>query len=418
MAQKGQKGADKVKDAPKGLRTHIALLGKRNAGKSSLLNAMANQEVAIVSQTPGTTTDPVEKTMELKPLGPVVLTDTAGIDDVGLLGEARMDKSRAIMKRADLAVVVTDGASWDATEQDLAMRLEKAQIPWLIARNKADLSSLPAAEEWKNQNGIDVKIPVADLSALKRQGIGELVDKLAKLAPEQQEKPLLADLLPVNGVVFFVAPIDTGAPKGRLILPQAQAIRDILDGRKICMVMTEEQLPVALRKTTPDLVVCDSQIVRKVAEETPESIPLTTFSILLARAKGDLTGFARGARVLKNLKPGDEVVMQEACSHHPQEDDIGRVKIPRLLQKLAGGELKFTMLAGKEIPEYPRNAKVIVHCGGCVITKANMRARQNYAEKMGIPTANYGMAISVAQGVIERVLQPFPEALAAYRQQA
>lgn len=418
MAQKGQKGADKVKDAPKGLRTHIALLGKRNAGKSSLLNAMANQEVAIVSQTPGTTTDPVEKTMELKPLGPVVLTDTAGIDDVGLLGEARMDKSRAIMKRADLAVVVTDGASWDETEQDLAMRLEKAQIPWLIARNKADLSSLPAAEEWKNQNGIDVKIPVADLSALKRQGIGELVDKLAKLAPEQQEKPLLADLLPVNGVVFFVAPIDTGAPKGRLILPQAQAIRDILDGRKICMVMTEEQLPVALRKTTPDLVVCDSQIVRKVAEETPESIPLTTFSILLARAKGDLAGFARGARVLKNLKPGDEVVMQEACSHHPQEDDIGRVKIPRLLQKLAGGELKFTMLAGKEIPDYPRSAKVIVHCGGCVITKANMRARQNYAEKMGIPTANYGMAISVAQGVIERVLQPFPEALAAYRQQA
>lgn len=407
-----------MKDAPKGLRTHIALLGKRNAGKSSLLNAMANQEVAIVSQTPGTTTDPVEKTMELKPLGPVVLTDTAGIDDVGLLGEARMDKSRAIMKRADLAVVVTDGASWDATEQDLAVRLEKAQIPWLIARNKADLSSLPAAEEWKNQNGIDVKIPVADLSALKRQGIGELVDKLAKLAPEQQEKPLLADLLPVNGVVFFVAPIDTGAPKGRLILPQAQAIRDILDGRKICMVMTEEQLPVALRKTTPDLVVCDSQIVRKVAEETPESIPLTTFSILLARAKGDLAGFARGARVLKNLKPGDEVVMQEACSHHPQEDDIGRVKIPRLLQKLAGGELKFTMLAGKEIPDYPRSAKVIVHCGGCVITKANMRARQNYAEKMGIPTANYGMAISVAQGVIERVLQPFPEALAAYRQQA
>lgn len=407
-----------MKDAPKGLRTHIALLGKRNAGKSSLLNAMANQEVAIVSQTPGTTTDPVEKTMELKPLGPVVLTDTAGIDDVGLLGEARMDKSRAIMKRADLAVVVTDGASWDETEQDLAMWLEKAQIPWLIARNKADLSSLPAAEEWKNQNGIDVKIPVADLSALKRQGIGELVDKLAKLAPEQQEKPLLADLLPVNGVVFFVAPIDTGAPKGRLILPQAQAIRDILDGRKICMVMTEEQLPVALRKTTPDLVVCDSQIVRKVAEETPESIPLTTFSILLARAKGDLAGFARGARVLKNLKPGDEVVMQEACSHHPQEDDIGRVKIPRLLQKLAGGELKFTMLAGKEIPDYPRSAKVIVHCGGCVITKANMRARQNYAEKMGIPTANYGMAISVAQGVIERVLQPFPEALAAYRQQA
>lgn len=407
-------------DAPKGLRLHIAIVGRMNAGKSSLVNALAKQQVAIVADHPGTTTDPVEKTMELAPLGPVVLVDTAGMDDEGDLGSLRARRSEGIMARADCAILVAEGGLWGEVERKIAQSLIAARLPFMVARNKADQSNLPPLAEWRKNAGLPDSVPVVDISAKAGTGMETLVDGLASLQKPEKERTLVADLLPDGGVAVLVVPIDNGAPKGRLILPQVQAIRDCLDGRKICMVCTEEELGAAFARlrNAPDLVVCDSQVVHKVAALTPPEIPLTTFSILMARFKGNLASFARGAGVLERLKPGDCVVIQEACSHHPQVDDIGRIKIPRLLAKKAGGSLKVEIQAGKEISDYPEDAKVVVHCGACVITRGQMEIRQARAEKASVPMTNYGMAISACQGVLERTLAPFPEALEAWRNSA
>ena len=407
-------------DAPKGLRRHIAILGRMNAGKSSLVNALARQQVAIVAAHPGTTTDPVEKTMELAPLGPVVLVDTAGMDDAGELGSLRARRSEGIMARSDCAILVADGGQWGETERKIAKSLITAQLPFMVARNKADQGALPPLAEWRKLAGLPATVPVVDISAKAGTGMEALLDGLASLQKPERERPLMADLLPDGGVAVLVVPIDSGAPKGRLILPQVQAIRDCLDGRKICMICTEGELEDAFGKLkdAPDLVVCDSQVVHKVAALTPLDIPLTTFSILMARFKGNLAKFARGAGILERLNPGDCVVIQEACSHHPQEDDIGRVKIPRLLAKKAGGPLKVEIQAGKELADYPEDARVVVHCGACVITRGQMEIRQARAEKASVPMTNYGMAISACQGVLERTLAPFPEALAEWRKAA
>lgn len=402
-------------DTPKGLRRHIAILGRRNAGKSTLVNTLARQNVSIVSDTAGTTTDPVEKTMELAPLGPVVLVDTAGVDDTGELGRMRVDRSYAILRRADLAIIVTDGKNWGEEERTLADKLKAANAPFLICRNKSELG-LPAQEKWRKENKIDADTPLIDICAKTGNALGEVVNALAKLAgADDGEKQLLADLLPENGVVILVVPLDTGAPKGRLILPQVQAIRDCLDGRKICIVTTEKDYPAGLAALVapPALVVCDSQVVDIVAAQTPQDVALTTFSILMARFKGNLTEFAKGAAALQNLKPGDAALIQEACSHHAQKDDIGTVKIPLLLKKLAGGELEIRHAQGKELIDYDRDIKAIVHCGACVITRKQMLARQKNAG--AIPMTNYGMAISLCQGILPRALQIFPEALAAYQ---
>ena len=408
-------------EAPKGLRLHIALFGRRNAGKSSLLNALAGQPVSIVSDTPGTTTDPVEKTLEMAPLGPVVFLDTAGLDDDGELGRLRAERSLEIMRRADVALLVTDGRIWGRTEAAAAARLRSLEIPFVVVRNKADADS--GAKETTDApdrpEGLDAAVPVIRASARNGLGLGEIRAAIERVAPESalRQPPLLSDLLPEHGVLLLVVPLDTGAPRGRLILPQVQAIRDSLDGRKICLATTDKDLPAALRrlKEAPDLVVCDSQVVHTVDRETPSDIPMTTFSVLMARFKGDLPALARGAAALGRLHPGDSVLIQEACSHHPQHDDIGRVKLPRLLRGLAGGELHFRMAAGKEFPDAAGDCAAVVHCGGCVITRGQMLARLRAATEAGCPMTNYGLAISLAQGVLAKVLSPFPDALRAYR---
>ena len=403
-----------MRDAPKGLRLHIGLFGRRNVGKSSLLNALAGQPVSIVSDTPGTTTDPVEKTLEFAPLGPVVLLDTAGLDDEGELGTQRMERTLAVLPRTDIALVVTAENVWGRDEETLVSRLREQAIPFLVVMNKAD--ALPSG------NGLPEALqglPVVNASAKTGEGLEAVRRGLIELKPDESlhESRLVADLLPEQGVLILVVPVDSGAPKGRLILPQVQTIRDALDGRKICLVVTEEELKAAFAclKEKPSLVVCDSQVVHRVAEETPRDIPLTTFSILMARLKGDLPLFAAGAAAIAGLRPNDSVLMMEACSHHPQQDDIGRIKIPRLLQKFVGGELRFDMCAGKTLTDCQDSYNLIVHCGGCTLTRRQMVARLHAAQQRGIPMTNYGVAISFTQGVLDRVLAPFPDALARYR---
>lgn len=406
-----------MQDTPKGLRRHIVVAGRRNAGKSSVFNALSRQEIAIVSSTPGTTTDPVEKTMELAPLGPVVLIDTAGIDDPGELGQKRVNRSMATLSRADLAIIVTNGDEWGEPETELIMHLKNANVPFLIARNKMDngLSPLPS---WRVSASLTPDIPVIDVSAKQKLGLEAVVSSLAALTGAEDTRPLASDLLPPDGIVLLVVPIDSGAPKGRLILPQVQTIRDCLDAGKICMTAREKELSQALSRLRPDMIICDSQVVKQVVAQTPADIPLTTFSILMARMKGNLADFAAGARALAKLAPGDTVLIQEACSHHAQKDDIGRVKIPALLRKLAGGELDIRFAQGKELAPYAEDIKAIVHCGACVITARQMEARQRQANAAAIPMTNYGMAISLCQGILPRVLTLFPEALAAFSEPA
>lgn len=405
-------------DTPKGLRKHIAVLGRRNVGKSSLVNAIANQGVSIVSDNAGTTTDPVEKTMELAPLGAIVLIDTAGIDDIGELGALRVARSNAIRDRADMAIIVTDGNIWLEEEINLAKNLADSGIPFLIVRNKSDRGPLEKTAEWLHSAGLPPETPVIDVSALQKEGLEDLIAEMARVeeGTENYDRPLVEDLLPPQGLVVLVTPIDSGAPKGRLSLPPSQAIRDCLDGGKICMTQTEREYASALKRLAlpPDLVVADSQVIKQVAAQTPPEVPLTTFSILMARFKGRLEEFARSTAALSRLLPGDTVMIQEACSHHPQPDDIGREKIPRLLKKMAGGELDIIFAPGKEILDYPENLKAVVHCGACVITRRQMLARQRRARLANIPMANYGMTISLAQGVLRRTLAPFPKALEAF----
>ena len=401
-------------EQPKGLRTHIGIYGRRNVGKSSLLNALTGQTVSIVSPTPGTTTDPVEKTMELLPAGPVVFLDTAGVDDEGALGEQRRERTYRAVDRTDVALLVTDG-QWGDFERKLAELFRERKIPFIAVMSRADTVT-PAPSVLKELE--EAGIPVVRVSALRAEGLEELRDAIARtgLEKSEQDRKLVGDVVPAGSLVLLVVPIDTGAPKGRLILPQVQAIRDLLDSRCLCMVVTDGELPAALSRlaSPPDLVVCDSQVVRRVVEQTPPSIPLTTFSILMARFKGDLVTLARGAAAITRLRPGDRVLIGEACSHHPFKDDIGRVKIPRWLTEYAGGPLSIEMAAGKEfvgLDDY----RLIVHCGGCVITRGHMLQRIRLAHAAGIPITNYGVAISLTQGVLERALGPFPEALAAFR---
>ena len=403
-----------MNEQPKGLRTHIAIYGRRNVGKSSLLNAMTGQRVSIVSPTPGTTTDPVEKTMELSPLGPVVFLDTAGVDDEGSLGEQRRARTYRALDRTDIALLVTDGV-WGHFELDLLENFRQRNIPFIVVLSKSDTGMKPTLPEQLEGK----EIPLVAVSSLNKDGLEVLRTTIAHVIreKEEQQRKLVGDLVPSGGLVLLVVPIDTGAPKGRLILPQVQAIRDLLDSRCLCMILTEGELPSALSrlKCPPDLVVCDSQVVHAVADQTPPSIPLTTFSILMARFKGDLVALVRGAATIPRLRPGDRVLIGEACSHHPSKDDIGRVKIPRWLASYAGGPLKIDMAAGKEFVEL-ENYSLIVHCGGCVITRGHMLQRIGQAHIAGIPITNYGVAISLVQGVLERTLAPFPEALEAFHE--
>ena len=405
-----------MQDTPKGLRLHIGLFGKRNSGKSTLMNALIGQSVSIVSAHPGTTTDPVEKAYELAPLGAVVFIDTAGLDDEGELGALRVQKTRTVLERVDLALIVVDDGRVGTLERALIATLREQKTPFVVVFNKADLAQ-PDKAQLIDLAADDVESAV--VCAAQGSGIDLLKEAMFRQAPESglEDARLIGDLIGPGDVVVLVVPIDLGAPKGRLILPQVQTLRDILDSDATGMMVKERELPDALARLTapPKLVVCDSQVVLKVAADTPREIPLTTFSILMARFKGDMIGLAEGAGAIQRLQPGDRVLISEACSHHALADDIGRVKIPRWLRQFAGGNLEIDVKSGRDFPDDLSPYSLIIQCGGCTVTRRQMLARQYRAIRQGVPMTNYGMAISVVQGVLDRSLHCFPAALEAYR---
>jgi [FeFe] hydrogenase H-cluster maturation GTPase HydF len=404
-------------NTPKGSRLHIGLFGRRNVGKSSLLNALTRQQVSIVSEVAGTTTDPVEKPMELLPVGPVLFIDTAGIDDVGALGELRVARTRQVFDRTDVGVIVMEAGEWGPFEEGIFEELRRREAPILVVANKSDVA-LPPADLAARLKA--AKVPLVPTVASRGEGLLDLREALIRTAPEEfiNAPAIIGDLVPAGELVMLVVPIDLEAPKGRLILPQVQAIRDILDVDAYCMVVKERELRDALDrlKRPPALVVTDSQGFLKVAGDTPPGVPLTSFSILFARYKGDLPELVRGALAIDTLRPGDRVLIAEACSHHPIGEDIGRVKIPRWISQYVGGKLEFTSVQGHDFPEDLSPYRLVVHCGACMWNRREMLSRMIRCRKAGVPIANYGLTIAYTLGIFERALGPFPAALEAYRQ--
>lgn len=399
--------------APKGLRLHIGLFGRRNVGKSSLLNAIVRQQVSIVSEHAGTTTDPVEKPMELLPVGPVLFIDTAGIDDEGALGELRIDKTRKAIERVDIAIIVTDG-SWTDFEVKLLDELTRRQLPVAVVFNKTDLAQ-PASETLAQLAA--AKIRTVQTCCLNNQGILDFRQALLDMAPGEfiDSPAIVGDLVGPGQTAVLVVPIDKEAPKGRLILPQVQTIRDLLDSDALCMVVKERELRAALDnlKQPPKLVITDSQAFLKVAADTPTNVQMTSFSVLFARFKGDLVTQTLGAMAVEKLKPNDNVLIAEACSHHPIGEDIGRVKIPRWLTQYVGGKLNFTTVQGQDFPDDLSPYKLVIHCGACMWNRRTMLNRILKCRRAGIPITNYGLVIAYSLGIFERALQPFPAALEA-----
>lgn len=407
-----------TESAPKGMRLFIGLFGRRNAGKSSLLNALTRQNISIVSDSAGTTTDPVEKAMELLPLGPVLFIDTAGVDDEGALGALRIEKTRLAFERTDLAVIVAEAGHWSDFEQGLIEEFTRRKTPVLVAFNKCDLGYPdPELRQVLEARGCGV----VATSAVAGQGIDELRAMLIERAPESlfENRPILADLVGPGELALLVTPIDKEAPRGRLILPQVQSIRDLLDGRALALVTTATELPTALSKLSapPKLAVTDSQAFGEVEALLPRDVPLTSFSILFARLKGDLSIQAKGALAIETLKPGDRVLIAEACTHHPIGEDIGRVKIPRWLNQKVGGALNFEIAQGRDFPEDLGPYALVIHCGACTFNRRGMLSRIERCQRQGVPISNYGLAIAAALGILERALAPFPDALEHYRAQ-
>ncbi len=394
----------------KGFRLHIGIFGRRNAGKSSLLNALVRQEVSVVSEIAGTTTDPVEKPMELLPLGPVLFIDTAGIDDEGALGQLRIEKTRKIFDRTDLAIIVAAEGEWGPFEQMLVDEFRDRQVPVLVVFNKADLGT-PSPEVISQLESQELRWVFTVAS--RKEGLDQVRDALVALAPEHwlKSRPIINDLVPENSLVILVVPIDKEAPKGRLIQPQVQTLRELLDGNRVALVVKEHQLADALRRLRepPALVVTDSQAFAEVAAQTPLEVPLTGFSILYARQKGDLEELVRGVMALDRLRPGDHVLVAEACSHHPIEEDIGRVKIPRWVEKRVGGPLRWQTVQGHDFPEDLSPFKLVIHCGACMWNPRELLSRIWYCRKAAVPITNYGLAIAHLVGILPRALSPFPE---------
>lgn len=389
--------------APRGERLNIGLFGRRNVGKSSLLNALCGQSVSIVSDTAGTTTDAVSKIYELIPVGPVTFFDTAGIDDTGDIGELRVQATRKMMNKADIALLVTDETGVGAYEKTLIDTMTALKIPFILVVNKSDRA--------RPETGA-VPCPVLSVCAKTGENIEELKQLIKDTVPDHLKNApaLVRDLIRAGQTVVCVAPIDTSAPKGRLILPQVQVIRDILDARAYAYVVQNDQdfLNVnAGLKTPPALVVTDSQLIKSVAAAVPDDIPLTTFSTLFARYKGDLKILLDGARKLRELRDGDAVLIAEACSHHVQDDDIARVKMPALIKKATGRDIRFEWSAGVDFPADLRRFKVVIHCGGCMLSRLETLRRLNECARCGVPVTNFGMALSAMQGVLDRVVRPF-----------
>ena len=391
-----------MNDIPAAERTHISFFGCRNAGKSSLVNAVTGQVVSVVSEVKGTTTDPVAKTMELLPLGPVVIIDTPGFDDAGGLGSLRVDRARQILRRTDLALLVVDStAGLQDTDRELLRLFEERKLPFLVVMNKRDLC--PA---------VSTDARTVAVSARTGEGISELKERMARLLPQRgAEKRLAADLVRRGDCAVLVCPLDEAAPKGRLILPQQQVIRDLLSAGAMPLVTRETELAGALSalKAEPRLVITDSQAFRAVAPLVPETIPLTSFSILMARYRGFLKTAVQGVAVLRHLHEGSRLLMAEGCTHHRQCNDIGTVKIPRWLREHTGRAIAIDTCSGPDFPEDLSPYDAIIHCGGCMITEKEVQARREMAEAQGIPFTNYGLVIAHITGVLERSLRLFPE---------
>jgi len=396
-------------------RLHIAFIGKRNAGKSSLMNKFIGQDLAIVSEIPGTTTDPVKKAMELLPFGPVVLIDTAGIDDIGELGEKRISKTIQVISEADFALIVLDAQTkLSEKERSLIIHLQTLELPFLCVINKSDLGINYDLIEELNSLGLKHH----SVSCITGESIYDLKEKVIKFLPDGEDPPLVGDLIKQHDIIVLVVPIDLGAPKGRLIMPQVQTIRESLDEDAIVIVVKDKELRAALSKLSeaPKLVVTDSQAIMRVAADVPDDIPLTTFSILMARYKGDLPQYVKGLKRIEELKNNDKVLIAEACSHHAQEDDIGKVKIPRWLRLYTKKNLEIDIRNGHDFPENLSDYKLIIHCGGCMLTRKAMQVRIKQAKLMGVPIVNYGVAISYMHGAIPRALLPFGEAVTAWEE--
>lgn len=401
-----------MQNTPRGNRLHIAIFGRRNAGKSSLINALTNQDIALVSPVAGTTTDPVYKAMEILPIGPVVLIDTAGIDDEGELGELRVRRSREVLNKTDLALLVMEaGNNVTRFEEEIVQLCREKNLPVVGVLNKIDLH--PVKELEIQTFGERLSIEPVMVSAATGAGITDLKIAIIRTAPPGwDDQAIVGDLLEPGDTVVLVVPIDSAAPKGRLILPQVQTIRDILDHDAISVVAKERELKEAINQLQkkPKLVITDSQAFLEAEKDTPPDVLLTSFSILFARYKGDLETLADGAKAIDSLQPGDKVLMSEACTHHRVEDDIGRVKLPRWLRKAVGGELYFDWSSGSGFPANLDDYKLVIHCGGCMINRREMLSRIARAREAGIPIVNYGVAIAHLMGILPRALSPFPAA--------
>jgi [FeFe] hydrogenase H-cluster maturation GTPase HydF len=408
-----------MEPTPKSLRLAVGIFGRMNVGKSSFLNYLCGQDVAVTSAVAGTTTDIVEKAVELLPLGPVLLIDTAGVDDDSQLSERRLAKTGTVFSRAEIFVCLTEAGAWTEHEERIEREAKERGRPFIIVVSKADAASPKPdfLEKLKNRTPFVMTCSTIDGSG-REAGVSQFTSLCARALGERPAAsiPLLGDLLPSGGLAVLVVPIDLAAPQGRLILPQVQALRDALDNDAAAVVVKERELAPLLGrlKVPPDLVVCDSQAVLKTVADTPKSVPCTTFSILFSRYKGDLVEQVRGLTAVDSLKTGDKVLIAEACSHHSLADDIGRVKIPRWLRGYTGADLVIEVASGRDFPANVRDYALVVHCGSCMLTRHETIGRIRRARELGVPITNYGLCISKVQGVIERVLSPFPAALDAY----
>ena len=402
-----------MQQTPKGLRLQIALLGRVNAGKSSFLNLVTGQDISITSEIAGTTTDVVEKAQELLPIGPVLWLDTAGFGDDTKLSDKRIEKTIKVLDRADVAVLVCEGDKIGKIERKIIEQIEAKKIPLIVVFNKADIRKV------KNPEGA---IVVNSLDKSSRDKVlSELKAALIKVCPEEVLNPpaLLGDLAPQHGTVVMIVPIDYEAPKGRIILPQVQAIRDCLDYNQTVIVVKENDYAATLQnlKKAPDLVVCDSQVVNKMVEETPQQVKCTTFSVLMARLKGDLDKLTQGAAAIWNLVDGDRVLIAESCTHHAMKDDIGTVKIPNLLKLKTGKDLIIDHVSGCDFPYNLDKYNLVIQCGGCMQNRREILSRINKCEQVNVPITNYGICISELQGVLARVLEPFGDTYRSYAAQ-
>lgn len=403
--------------APRGLRLHVGLFGRRNVGKSSLLNALTRQDVSIVSPTPGTTTDPVEKPMELLPLGPVLFIDTAGVDDEGALGGLRIERTRQVLERTDLALLVAEAGTWGRFEEALLAEIAARSLPLVVVLNKRDVAPPPPSLLARLASA---GLPVVETAAPSGRGIADLRRTLLATVPAEalESRRVVGDLVSEGDLVVLVVPVDKEAPKGRLILPQVQAIRDLLDSDALALVVKERELKTALSRLSspPRLVVTDSQAFLKVAADTPPGVPLTSFSILFARFQGDLAEMVRGTVGIDRLKSGDRILVAESCTHHPVGEDIGRVKIPRWLRQYTGVPLEVVHVQGHDFPEDLSPFSLVVHCGSCMGNRREMLSRILRCRSAAVPVTNYGLTIAYSLGILERALGPFPAALEALRQ--